>query len=207
MTGPALRVGLTGGVAAGKSTVARLFAERGAPVLSADAVSHDLTAPGAPLLEDLRAAFGTEVFAADGALDRRALANRVFADDDARARLEALLHPPILAALAERAAAIHAPYCVIEIPLLESRHVGPLVDRVLVVDAPPAAQLARLRARDHLDAAAAQQRLDAQMDRAARLAFADDVLENDGDPAALAARVDELHALYTRVARRGEWDA
>ena len=143
----ALRVGLTGGVASGKSTVAALFAARGVPVFSADAVSHDLTRPGAPALRQIRDAFGDPVFDNAGALDRRALARRVFDDPAARGRLEAILHPPIVAALTAQATAIDAPYCLIEIPLLQPRHVGPLVDRVLVVDVPIEVQRRRLRDR------------------------------------------------------------
>lgn len=200
-----LRVGLTGGVASGKTTVAESFARRDVPTFSADHIAHDLTRPGAPALTEIRAAFGDAVFGGDGTLDRAALADRVFADADARARLERILHPPIVEALGKLAAASTAPYCIVEIPLLAPHHVGSLVDRVLVVDASPDNQRQRLQARNGLSPAAAERRLDAQMSREARLAMADDVIRNDGPPAAIEAQVDALHALYTDLARRGEW--
>ena len=203
----ALRVGLTGGVASGKSTVAALFARKGVPVFSADAVSHELTRPGAPALRQLRAAFGAEVFDEAGALDRKALARRVFDEPEARRRLEAILHPSIVSELAAQAAATDAPYCVIEIPLLQRRHVGPLVDRVLVVDVPVATQRQRLRERDALNEAEIEARVRAQMPRDERLALADDVIDNRGAEGALDDQVDVMHALYSGLAAQGEWRA
>ena len=201
----ALRVGLTGGVASGKSTVAALFAHRGVPVFSADAVAHELTQPDGPALNPIRAAFGDTVFHDSGALDRAALAARVFGDAGARRRLEALLHPPIIAELTALAAAARAPYCMIEIPLLKSHHIGPLVDRVLVVDLPVDAQRQRLRERDGLDDDAIDARIDAQMPRDDRLDLADDVIDNSGPADALEKQVDVMHALYMQLAARGEW--
>lgn len=200
-----LRVGLTGGVASGKSTVSELFARHGVPTFSADQIAHDLTRPGGPALAAVRAEFGEGVFAPDGALDRAALADEIFANPDARTRLERILHPPIVEALATLTATCGAPYCVVEIPLLEPHHIGALVDRVLVVDAAPEAQIQRLRARSGLTREAAQRRLDAQKSRESRLAMADNVIHNDGLPAELGPQVDHLHALYMDLARRGEW--
>lgn len=201
----ALRVGLTGGVASGKSTVAALFARRGVPVFSADGISRELTRPGGPALPAIHDAFGDAVFDAQGRLDRAALAQLVFDDAGARARLEAILHPPIVAELAARAAAVDAPYCVVEIPLLQPHHVGTLVDRVLVVDVPVAVQRQRLAERDGLGAAAIEARLGAQMTRDERLALADDLIDNSGDESALDEQVGVMHALYIRAAARGEW--
>ncbi len=204
MNGP-LRVGLTGGVASGKTTVSQLFARRGVPIFSADEIAHDLTRDGAPALVEIRSAFGDGVFAPDGSLDRAALADKIFNDADARAQLEHILHPPISNALAALTSACAAPYCVVEIPLLEPRHIGPLVDRVLVVDLAPENQVLRLQARGKMTRTAAESRLGAQKSREARLAMADDVIDNDGLPTALEAQVDKLHTLYMDLARRGEW--
>lgn len=200
-----LRVGLTGGVASGKTTVSDSFARRGVPTFSADQIAHDLTRPGGAALAQIRAEFGDAVFEPDGSLDRAALADEVFSDAAARRRLERILHPPIVDALAALTAACTAPYCVVEIPLLEAHHVGPLVDRVLVVDVSRDEQLRRLQSRDGLTRVAAERRLDAQKSRDARLEMADDLIRNDGLPAELDAQVDALHALYTALARRGEW--
>ena len=200
-----LRVGLTGGVASGKSTVSDRFARLGVPTFSADRIAHDLTGPGGTALAAVRAEFGESVFARNGDLDRAALADQVFNDDDARARLERILHPPIVAALAAVTGAVTAPYCIVEIPLLAPHHVGTLVDRVLVVDASPSTQIQRLEAHRGLTRAAAEKRLDAQLPREARHAMADDVIGNDGSVAELDPQVERLHALYTDLARRGEW--
>jgi dephospho-CoA kinase len=200
-----LRVGLTGGVASGKTTVGESFARRGVPTFSADRIAHDLTRHGGPALAEIRAEFGDGVFASDGSLDRTALAERIFTDAAARGRLERILHPPIVEALASLTAASAAPYCVVEIPLLEPHHIGPLVDRVLVVDVSPDTQIDRLQALRGLTRDAAERRLGAQKPREARLAMADDVIRNDGLPADLEPQVDALHALYIDLARRGEW--
>ncbi len=198
-----LRIGLTGGIATGKSTVAAAFADRDVPVFSADDIAHELTGIGAPLLTGIHQAFGSAVFNDDGSLDRRALADRVFTDAAARERLERLLHPPIREALRARVAACDAEYCILEIPLLHRRDVGTLVDRVLVVDIPPAEQIRRLRARDDIDSERAERVLAAQPDRESRLALADDVFVN-GDREGLEAEVERLHDMYLDIARRGD---
>lgn len=200
MSGTPLRVGLTGGAAAGKSTVATAFAERGVPVYSADAVSHALTAPGAPMLARIRAEFGDAVFDEAGVLDRQALASRVFQDDHARRRLEALLHPPIRAELARLAAAAPEPYCILEIPLLTPEDIGTLVDRVLLVELAPERQVARLAETRGLDPDRARAVIAAQPTAQARQALADDVFVNDGAPSVIPAAVDALDALYRTIA-------
>lgn len=202
----ALRVGLTGGAAAGKSTVAAAFAERRVPVFSADDIAHMLTAPGAPMLARIRAEFGAAVFDGAGALDRQALAARVFGDDAARQRLERLLHPPIRAELDRLAAATPAPYCVLEIPLLTAADVGTLVDRVLLVELTPEQQVARLTETRGLDPGRAQAVIAAQPAPQARQALADDVFVNDGAPSAIPAAVDTLDALYRTIAADRDGD-
>lgn len=200
MSDTPLRVGLTGGVAAGKSTVAAAFAERGVPVFSADAVAHDLTAPGAPMLARIRAEFGDAVFDETGALDRQALAARVFQDERARRRLEALLHPPIRTELARLAAAAIDPYCILEIPLLSADDVGALVDRVLLVELAPEHQVARLAESRGVDPDRARAVIAAQPAAQARQALADDVFVNDGELSAIPGAVDALDALYRTIA-------
>lgn len=198
-----LRVGLTGGIATGKTTVAAAFAALGVPVISADAIAHEITAPGSPSLAGIRNAFGPGMFGPDGALDRQALADRVFADEGERVKLERLLHPPIRERLRKLAAECESDYCILEIPLLGRADVGTLVDRVLVVDVPPTEQERRLRERDGIDADRARAIMAAQPSRTERLELADDVLVS-GDAGELESAVERLHDLYLDIARRGD---
>jgi dephospho-CoA kinase len=194
------RVGLTGGIASGKTTVARLFAALGVPVIDADELSRDVAARGTALLERIAERFGTRFIGADGSLDRRALRHLVFADRQALADLEALTHPAILAALQERSASMGGPYQLLVLPLLiEKRHAG-LVDRVLVVDCDEELQIRRLQARDGSTLDEARAMLATQTSRAARLRAADDVVANDGDLQNLRLQVEEYHAKYLRLA-------
>ena len=196
-------VGLTGGIAAGKSAVAERFAARGVSVADADAAARDVVEPGRPALAEIVAAFGADVLQADGRLDRAALRAHVFGDADARRRLEAILHPPIRIALRQACLLAPDPYAVVAIPLLAEgggRTAYPWLDRILVVDAPRELQRARLMARDGIDAALADRMLDAQASRRERLAIADDILVNDGTTAELAAHVAALDARYRQLA-------
>lgn len=194
-------VGLTGGVAAGKSTVAGHFRALGIEVVDADRIAREVVEPGSAGLAAVVGAFGPEVLTAEGALDRQAMRRRVFTDPAARRRLEAITHPRIRARLIERLAAARGPYVVADIPLLaESPALRALVDRVLVVDVPELVQLQRLMARDGINRTTAQTMLDAQSPRAARLAIADDVLDNSGAPGALAETVAGLHKRYLALA-------
>ncbi len=199
---PVFRVGLTGGIASGKSTVARLFAALGVPVIDTDALSREVTAPGTPLLARIAARFGPQVLDAQGALDRRALRGIVFQDARARADLEALTHPAIRAALEERSAAAPGPYQILAIPLLVEQGRRDSVDRVLVVDSPPELQVRRLQARDGATLEEAQAILAAQATREARLRCADDVITNEGELGTLRPQVEALHARYLPLARR-----
>jgi dephospho-CoA kinase len=199
----AYRVGLTGGVASGKSVVAERFAALGVTVADADIAARAVVEPGQPALAEVVAAFGRATLDADGRLDRARLRARVFNDPDARRTLEGLLHPRIRAALRTAADAAPGPYVIVAIPLLAEgggRAAYPWLDRILVVDAPPAVQRARLMARDGIDAALADRMLAAQADRQQRLAIADDVLVNDGAIDALDAQVRALDAQYRRLA-------
>jgi dephospho-CoA kinase len=199
-----LRIGLTGGIASGKSTAARLFAARGVPVIDTDQIARDLVEPGRPALAAIVEAFGESVLTPAGRLDRRALREAVFDDAAARRRLEAILHPAIRKELAQRSAAAGGPYQIWVIPLLVEGGGIDRVDRVLLVDCPEDVQLERLQARDGETEVRARAMLAAQATREQRLAAADDVIRNDGPIAALAPQVEALDAKYRRLAGQGD---
>jgi dephospho-CoA kinase len=194
-------VALTGGIASGKSAVSDRLGALGADVIDADLVSRELVAPGGVALGEIVAAFGKDVLGPDGTLDRRALRERVFADDALRRQLESILHPRVRDILRERAGTGSGAYALLVIPLLvESGHYG-WVDRVLVVDVPREMQRARLVARDGITPELADAMLDAQASREQRLAIADDVVVNDATLADLDARVQGHHARYLALAQ------
>lgn len=196
-------VAVTGGVASGKSTVCDALAARGVPVIDADQVARELVAPGEPALAEIVAAFGAQALAPDGTLDRAAMRRRIFADETARRRLEAILHPRVRERMAELARAVAAPYCVLAIPLLAETGRYPFVDCVVVVDVDPAVQRERVMRRDGVGAELAERMIAAQAPRATRLALADLVVDNSGSVTDLAGRIETLHAeLLRRAAAR-----
>lgn len=203
-----LHVGLTGGIGAGKSAVSQGFRERGAHVIDADQLARELLAPGSELLERVVAAFGRDLLDDDGRLVRSRLAERIFADDDARRQLEALLHPRINALEAERAAAIGArlPQAVVlyEAPLLLESGAAGNVDRVLVVDLPEALQLERATARGDRSDDQVRAIMAAQCRRQERLQRADDVIDNSGPWPATAQQIEALMERYRALAAEGE---
>ena len=194
------KVGLTGGIASGKTRVAEFFAARGITVIDSDQIAREIVAPGAPALAAIRERFGASVLSADGSLDRRALRAVVFADPAARRALEAITHPAIRARMAELNAEAQGAYVINAIPLLTEGGGRRDLDRVLVVDCPEDLQIRRVMARDQVDEAGARAVLAAQASRAARLAIADDVIVNDGDLAALETQVATLHDRYLQLA-------
>jgi len=195
-------VAVTGGIASGKSAVTRRFQALGVPVHDADVAAREVIEPGTPGLEAVVQAFGPAVLDDNGRLDRPAMRRQVFADDGARRKLEQIIHPRVREWLHDRAMAQHDPYGLLAIPLLvENMDAYRWVSRVLVVDAPPATQIARLVERDGIDAALAQRMLERQASRAERLAVADDVIDNSGDEAALDDAVMALHRRYLAQAR------
>ena len=196
----ALRVGLTGGIASGKSTVARLFGELGADVIDTDGISRALVVPGSKALDQIVERFGKGVLTAEGTLDRRRLRTIVFADPAGRRELEAILHPPIRAEAMARAAASTAPYVILVVPLLFETGFDRLVDRRLVVDCPESQQIDRLIARDGISATEARAMLAAQMPREERKRRADDCIDNSGSLESTRARVRELHAQFLLLA-------
>ena len=197
-------VGLTGGVGSGKSTIGGMLGRRGAAIVDADAIAHELTQAGGAAIDALRTAFGEAAIAADGSLDRSWMRARAFADPGARARLEAILHPLIRAASnrrAEELTAAGSPYAVFVIPLLvESGDARGRFDRILVVDCSEATQVARASQRPGIDAKVARAILAAQATRARRLEAADDVLFNEAPLDEIDARVDRLHQRYLQLA-------
>lgn len=191
-----LRIGLTGGIGSGKSTVAALFAQHGAPVIDTDEISRALTAPGQPAVAAIIRAFGPGVQNPAGALDRAALRDLVFRDRSKRHLLEQILHPLIRREVERRLEGLHAPYVVIVAPLLIESGFTDLVDRILVVDAKEEDQIRRVQQRSGLTEPEIRRILAAQLGREARLAHADDVIVNDADMAHLAQAVQRLDQAY-----------
>jgi len=195
-----LVIGLTGGIGSGKSEVSRRFAALGVPVVDTDLVSRELVSAGSPALAEIATGLGSEFITADGELYRRRLREAIFRDQALKTRLEDILHPRIRDRVATIVAGLTAPYAIVVIPLLlEGRYPIP-VDRILVVDAPEELQVARIQARDEVDADAARRVLARQESREARRAVADDLILNDADIHALDARVRELHRTYLALA-------
>ena len=193
-----LLVGLTGGIASGKSTVAALFKEYGAAIADSDAISHQLTQPGGAAIEAIRAAFGDSCIDPGGALDRVRMRQLVFSDTEAKRRLEGIMHPLIRAQmLAQVQAAGAAPYLLLVVPLLfETSGYRDLVRRTLVVDCTEAIQLARAMRRSMLNEQEVRAIMAQQITRAERLQRADDIIQNDGDLNTLRPQVEILHRRY-----------
>jgi len=190
-------IGLTGGIGSGKSAAADEFARLGATLVDTDAIAHALTAPGGAAIDAVRTLFGDSAIDASGAMDRAWVRARVFADPDARRRLEAVLHPLIRRESVARVRAASGPYVVLVVPLLiESQDYRARVDRVLVVDCPVELQVARVSARSGLSEEEVRRIIAAQVAREARLAAADDVIDNSGTLEALRSQVQQLHAQY-----------
>jgi dephospho-CoA kinase len=195
-------VGLTGGIGSGKSAAADHFAELGATLVDTDVIAHALTAPGGLAIDAIRAEFGDAVIATSGALDRKAMRDLAFTDPGARTRLEAILHPAIRAEGDRQCRMATAPYVVLVVPLLvESPRYRERCNRICVVDCPPELQIARVKARNGLEEAQIRAIIAAQASREARLAVADDVIDNGDDLAALLEQVDRLHLRYLELAR------
>jgi dephospho-CoA kinase len=194
-------VALTGGIAAGKSTVSRLFEELGVPVVDTDVIARELVRPGTPLLAEIEAQFGAAILDEAGELRRRELRRIILTDADRRAALEAILHPAILReSLRQVEQHRGAPYCIVVIPLLAEIGVPDWVDRVLVVEAGEATRIERLRSRDSMSHREAELSLKAQASGESRRAIADDRLVNEGGIDDLKSRVEALHRSYLRLA-------
>lgn len=195
-------VGLTGGIASGKSTVARLFQSLGASLIDADEVAREVVMPGQPTLGRLVAVFGEEILDAQGQLNRQRLRQIAFGDPTLRRRLDAIMHPAIGLRMQEHLRQAQGPYVILMVPLLVETGQHRLVNRVLVVDVPEEVQIERLMARDGVSRDQARQALAAQTNRAQRLAAADDVLDNTATPEDLIEPVRRLHRTYLQMAEK-----
>ena len=202
MTSRPFRVGLTGGIASGKSTAAKFFGALGVPIIDTDQLARDVVEPGQPPLERLVERFGPGILTPDGHLDRPALRNIVFSDPKARADLEALTHPAIGAAVEERSAKVGGRYQILVIPLLVEKNLGSQLDRVLVIDCDEALQIRRVQARDGSTVEQAQAILNAQASRSTRLKAAHDVIQNVGELSAVRDQVEKLHTHYLELAKQ-----
>jgi dephospho-CoA kinase len=198
--GRRLRIGLTGGIASGKSTVAQRFTDLGVPVIDADVAARAVVASGTPGLARVIERFGPAVLAQNGELDRRALRDLIFSNPGARRDLESMLHPLIRADMERSADQAVGPYIVLAIPLLIEGGPSDRVDRILVVDVDEVVQLRRVMERDGCTSEQAHAILASQAGRSTRLAAADDVLQNAGTVMDLRQAVDRLHERYLRLA-------
>jgi len=194
-----LKVGLTGGVGCGKSTVANLFAEKGVPVLDADQIARTIVEPGQAGYAAIITAFGVSLLE-NGRIDRNRLRDRVFTNAADRRILESILHPLVYQALHDQAELLESPYCLFAIPLLIETGQQDFVDRILVVDCLPDQQYERVRQRDGLDDISIGLIMQAQASREVKLASANDVIENTGQTEQLQAQVEKLHQAYLAMA-------
>ena len=195
-------VGLTGGIGSGKSAVTREFERLGVPIVDADIVAREVVMPGTPGLLEIIDTFGTDVLAPDGTLDRAALRDIVFADPDAKLRLESILHPKIRTRIAAKLDEVTAPYVILCVPLLVERRGYESIDRILVVDCDEKVQIERVMARDGLTRPQVEAIMQTQASRQERLAKADDIIDNSGDLASLSEPVASLHEQYILASQR-----
>lgn len=194
-------VGLTGGIGSGKSLVAHMFGELGAAIIDTDLIAHELTAPGGRAIPAIKTAFGDTFLTPDGAMDRTRMRELVFADRDAKRRLESILHPMIGAETRRLSAEAQGSYPIFVVPLLvESGTWKQRVSRVLVVDCPEELQLERVMKRSAMTEMQVHAIMNMQATRRARLAAADDVIVNDGDIETLKPKVESLHRYYLAMA-------
>jgi dephospho-CoA kinase len=198
--GPRLIVGLTGGIASGKSLVGAMFVKLGAGLVDTDVIAREVVARGEPGHAAVSAAFGPGVLLASGEINRGALRSVVFGDPAKRAELEAILHPLIRSRTLQKVAELETPYAMVAVPLLIETNFAELVDRILVVDCPESAQLERLMRRDAIPRDEALAMVRAQVDRATRLKAAHDVIDNSGTPETTRRQVEHLHHRYLDLA-------
>lgn len=188
-----LKVGLTGGIGSGKSTVGRLFMELGVPLIDADAVAREVVQPGQPALADIAERFGADALLPDGALNRPRLRTLVFSNPEARHDLERITHPRIRQRICTWLDEQEGPYCILESPLLLETDQRQLVDRVIVVDVPVTLQIKRTVERDGVDEAQVRAIIEAQISRTLRLQAADDIISNETTIADLRRQVSQIH--------------
>ena len=192
-------IALIGGIASGKTLISDEFARLGVPVIDTDVIAHEIVEPGEPALREIEQVFGSQILDENRRLKRSNLRAMIFADPDARKKLESILHPRIKQEVRNAIAKVTTTYCIVVIPLLADRAAYPYVNRVLVVDVEPETQIIRLMARDSCSHEQAKQALAAQISRAERLKIADDVLDNSGSPEQVRQEVAQLHLKYLQM--------
>ena len=191
-----LKIGLTGGIGCGKSTVARIFEQLKTPVIDADEIAHQLVAIGQPALAQIQQDFGTRVFKPDGSLDRKKLSEIVFSDPKQKQKLESILHPLVYHFIQAKIKQLNTPYCIICIPLIFETNMTQLVDRILVVDCSFETQIERVQKRDNMTIEKIQSIINSQVSRAFRKAHTNDLIDNSVTDDRLAEEVKKLHNLY-----------
>lgn len=201
-----LRIGLTGGIGSGKSTVANFFQKLGVPVIDADQIAHEITEPNQPALKKIVMHFGEDILDNNEALRRAALRKIIFENPHEKVWLEKLLHPLIRKKMKEAIDRCHYPYCILVIPLLAESKGITFIDRVLVVDAPMDLQIQRAKQRDDVSDKAIKAIIDSQCDHHERLAIADDIINNDADLTTLQNKVQQLHQKYLNLAQEANHD-
>ncbi|CNK90827.1 dephospho-CoA kinase [Yersinia proxima] len=199
-------VALTGGIGSGKSTVANAFANLGVPLVDADIIARQVVEPGMPALMDIASRYGETILHTDGTLNRAALREKIFSEPQEKAWLNSLLHPMIQQETQRQLANIDEPYVLWVVPLLVENGLHHHANRVLVVDVAPEIQLARTMARDGVTRQQAEHILASQVSRQQRLACADDIIDNSGDPIVIAPQVASLHQQYLKLAAAAQQD-
>lgn len=194
------RVGLTGGIASGKTTVSNLFQQLGVHVIDADPIARDLLNKNTPCYHQVVTAFGPEVLLSNGDINRRWLRDRIFSNAEAKKTLETILHPVVREQMLDAVQHCDQAYCILSIPLLTEAGMQDMVDRVLVVDVAPSIQINRLQQRDGASEQQAMKIVAAQAERQQRLAIADDIIDNDSPAETLLPRVEQLHQQYLDLA-------
>jgi len=191
-----LKIGLTGGIGCGKTTVSKLFEQLNIEVIDADIIAHQLVEIGQSALEEIALAFGKDLLNVDGSLNRKKLSQIIFSDSQQKQKLEAILHPLIYEAIQTALKSIDSAYCIISIPLLFETNMIDLVDRILVIDCPEQTQIERVLKRDAMPLAQIQTIIDSQVSRAYRRNHADDLIDTSITNDKLAESIKKLHNSY-----------
>lgn len=199
-----LKIGLTGGIGSGKSTVSKIFQQINIPVIDADEIAHQLVTVGQPALTKIQQEYGSNILNPDGTLNRKQLKELIFSDDLKKQKLETILHPLIYQAIQKQINALNTPYCIICIPLLFETDMTNLVDRILVVDCPVEEQIKRLLKRDNMTIERIQSIINSQVSRAFRKSMANDLLDNTLSNECLAQQIKKLHNQYNLLSNYRE---
>ncbi|MEX2524698.1 MAG: dephospho-CoA kinase [Gammaproteobacteria bacterium] len=195
-----LRIGLTGGIASGKSTVSNMFRSLGVPVIDADEIVREISRPGEPAYDEIIALFGNNIVNEEGYLRRDLIKDIIFKKTELKNKLENIIHPRVRDEIEERIASSNYPYCILSIPLLLETGADYGIDRILVIDAPVKIQLKRIIKRDGISEDLALSIIESQIDRQERLSSADDIIVNTGDTKHLEREVAILHRKYLDLA-------